>query len=110
MKDFVLNNWYYILYCVLAIIAEIVTITNLFKAKKQAKDTKEIAVDREAIQKEIDKLIEEAEKFRSFKGEEKKAYVMTRAIQISKGIMTNSEIDEYIEDKVKLTDTVNKHN
>ena len=45
-----------------------------------------------------------------FKGEEKKNYVMTRAIQLANGLMSNEELDYYIEEQVELTNTVNKHN
>ena len=110
MKEFVLNNWYYILYCLVYVIVFTIIIIKYIKAKKNAKTTQELAVAREDLKSSINILIQEAEKFSHFKGEEKKNYVMTRSIQLSNGLMSNEEIDNYIEEQVALTNKVNKHN
>lgn len=110
MKEFVLNNWYYLLYCSILFIYGIIIFVKFIKAKAQAKTNKEIAEAKEELKLNINKLIQEAEKLTHYKGNEKKEFVMTRAIQLSNGLMSNEQIDEYIEEQVKLTDTVNKHN
>ena len=110
MKEFVLNNWYYILYCLVYVLVFTITIIKYIKAKKNAKTTQELAKAREELKSGINILIQEAEKFTHFKGEEKKNYVMTRAIQLANGLMSNEELDVYIEEQVALTDKVNKHN
>ena len=46
---------------------------------------------------------------RNYTGIEKKNYVLTRSIQLACGLMSNEEIDDYIESQVQLTDSVNKH-
>lgn len=110
MKEFVFNNWYYILYCLVYVIVFTITIIKYIKAKKSAKTTQAIAEAREELKLGINSLIQQAEKFIHFKGEEKKNYVMTRAIQLANGLMSNEELDNYIEEQVALTNTVNKHN
>lgn len=110
MKEFVLNNWFYIAYCLVYISIFVFIIVKYKKAKKNAKTTKEIAEAKEELKIDINNLILEAEKLTKFSGIEKKQYVMTRAIQIANGLMSNEQIDTYIEEQVALTDSVNKHN
>lgn len=110
MKEFVLNNWYLLVYALFYVVAFTIVVIRYCKAKKKAKTTQEIANAREELKSGINSLIQEAEKFPHFKGTEKKNYVMTRAIQLANGLMSNEELDNYIEEQVALTDTVNKHN
>lgn len=114
MKEFVLNNWYYILYCLFMITSLIASIISFIKAKKNAKTATEIADAKvkatNLFKNTVNELIKDAEAFKNYSGAEKKNYVMTRAIQLASGLMSNEEIDEYIETQVKLTDAVNKHN
>lgn len=110
MKEFVLNNWYYILYCLVYALVFTITIIKYIKAKKNAKTIQEFAEAREELKSQINVLIQEAEKFKHFEGAEKKNYVMTRAIQLANDLMSNEELDVYIEEQVALTDKVNKHN
>ena len=110
MKEFVLNNWYYILYCVVWLIIASIIIVKYIKTKKNAKTTKEIAEAREKFKLEINELIKQAETLVHYKGTEKKEFVITRAISLGNGLMSLAEIDAYIEEQVALTDKVNKHN
>ena len=55
----------------------------------------------------INQFIKDAEQMRNYNGQEKKNYVMTRAIQIAKDLLTNDQIDCYIEEQVALTKEVN---
>lgn len=110
MKEFVLNNWYYILYCVVWLIMLAIIIVKHIKTKKNAKTTKEIAEAREKLKLDINALIKQAETLVHYKGAEKKEFVITRAINLANGLMSLAEIDAYIEEQVALTDTVNKHN
>lgn len=110
MKEFVSNNWYYILYCLVYVLVFTITIIKYLKAKKNAKTLEEFSRLKEELKLEINSLIQKAEEFTHFKGEEKKSYVMTRAIQLANGLMSNEELDIYIEEQVALTDKVNKHN
>lgn len=114
MKEFVLNNWYYIFYCVCMLTTLIVSIVSFIKAKKNAKTATQIADIKvkatNTFKNCVNEFIKDAEAFKNYSGAEKKNYVMTRAIQLASGLMSNEEIDEYIETQVALTDAVNKHN
>lgn len=110
MKEFVLNNWYYILYCVVWLIMLAIIVVKYIKTKKNAKTTEEIAEAREKLKLDINALIKQAETFVNYKGEEKKEFVITRSINLANGLMSLDEIDAYIEEQVALTDKVNKHN
>lgn len=110
MKEFVLNNWYYLFYSIVVIISIIISIVNVIKSKKanNIAEAKNEAIN--ILKNNINELIKDAEKLKNYTGEEKKNYVLTRAIQLACGLMTNEEIDNYIETQVELTDNVNKNN
>lgn len=114
MKEFVLNNWYYILYSIIMVSTFVVSIVSYIKAKKKSKNANEIADVKlkttNTLKNAINEFIKDAEAMRNYTGIEKKNYVMTRSIQLACGLMSNEEIDDYIESQVKLTDSVNKHN
>lgn len=109
MKEFVLNNWYYILYCVVWLIMLAIIVVKHIKTKKNAKTTEEIAEAREKLKLDINALIKQAETLVHYKGAEKKEFVITRSINLANGLMSLDEIDAYIEEQVALTDAVNKH-
>lgn len=109
MKEFVLNNWYYILYCVVWLIMFAIIVVRHIKTKKNAKTTEEIAEAREKLKLDINALIKQAETLVHYKGAEKKEFVITRSINLANGLMSLDEIDAYIEEQVALTDAVNKH-
>lgn len=99
MKDFVLNNLDLVLSLLLAVGSIISTIIINIKTKKKLKI--------EDIKVAINSFIADAENLKNYTGEEKKNYVITRALQISKGIMKETDIDAYIESQVALTNVVN---
>lgn len=113
MKEFVLNNLDVILALILALISGTITIINVIRVKKSEKataDVKATALAREELMATINDLIIDAEKLKQYNGEEKKQYVMTRALQICSGVMSQDEIDNYIEEQVKhVSDNVNKN-
>ena len=55
----------------------------------------------------INQFIKDAEQMKNYTGAEKKNYVITRALQIAKDLLTNEQIDCYIEEQVALTKAVN---
>ena len=55
----------------------------------------------------IDQYIKDVEKLKHYTGEESKQFVMTRAIAIADDLMTEKEIDAYIEKQLDLTNNVN---
>lgn len=99
MKNFVLNNIDLILAIMFAFISVISTIIAKIKSNKKLKI--------EDIKVHINTFIADAENLKNYTGEEKKNYVITRALQISKGLMKESEIDAYIESQINLTNVVN---
>ena len=114
MKEFLLNNINVIISLVLLTLSITYNIILFFKAKAKAKTQKEIdeivVETRDNIKTSINQFIVDAEKLKHFTGSERKAYVMTRALSIAQGYMSEQEIDDYIEAQVVLTDSVNKHN
>ena len=85
------------------------TLTFLTKCIKSKKG-KRLAEELLNLSLDLMPLIEEAEKFVNYTGEEKKTYVMTRATQfvINKGMkVTENDISNKIEELVNLTNEVN---
>ena len=80
---------------------------------KAAAETNAKAVERdkavEIAKGAINQFIKDAEQMKNYTGKERKQYVMTRAIQIVGNLLTNDEIDCYIESMVALTREVNRH-
>ena len=113
MKNFIVNNIDFILTLILFIVSLIANFIMRFKQKKIAttaeEETKSKEELRENLKNSINMLIVDAEKLKHFTGEEKKQYVITRALQMASGLMSLNEIDNYIETQVELTDKVNKH-
>lgn len=90
-------------YAVLAIVVGISTIIS--QAKKRKKENKDITLS--YIYDTAMNLIEEAEKFKNYSGEEKKNYVMTRMKQFFGDAMTDSDFSVIIEDLIQLSKRVN---
>lgn len=116
MSDFIvkhIDKIIYIIYCILVTISLTITAVKYAINKKKAKTAEEKEQARlelvNSIKKQIDSFMVDAEKLKNYKPEEKKQYVMTRAIQIAQGLLTNEEIDNYIESQIYLTDNINKH-
>ncbi len=59
------------------------------------------------VKNAINQFIKDAEQMKNYTGAEKKNYVLTRAMQIAKDLLTNEQIDCYIEEQVNLTKEVN---
>lgn len=103
-----LKDWLNVLYIVISLIILVlpflIALVHNVKVKKSLQKALEIA---EAVQP----YIVEAEKFLAYTGEEKKAYVMTKANQyaIAHNIKFNeAQVSEQIEKLVALTKQVNK--
>ena len=68
-------------------------------------DNKAAQID--IVKQAVNQYIKDAEQMKNYTGTERKAFVMTRAIQIAGGLLTNDELDKYIEEQVALTKVVN---
>lgn len=90
-------------YAVLAIVVGVSTIIS--QVKKRKKENKDITLS--YIYDTAMNLIEEAEKFKNYSGEEKKNYVMTRLKQLFGDAMTDSDFSVIIEDLISLSKRVN---
>ena len=104
--------YYYIALAVFYILSVIFmfvrnNITAKVKAAKAetANENKHEQID--LVKNAINQFIIDAEQMKNYTGTEKKNYVLTRAMQIAKDLLTNEQIDCYIEEQVNLTKEVN---
>lgn len=104
--NFIVNNIWCIIYAVATMVSILISLIAFLKEK----NTKKKEQKRNELKNAINGFIADAEKFKNYKGEERKQYVMTRAIAIASKLMSSQEIDDYIEAQISLTDCVNKHN
>ena len=104
--NFIVQNIWYVVYAVVFMFSMILTIISFIKEKS----TKKKEALRTELKNKINGFIADAEKLKNYKGEERKQYVMTRAIAEAGKLMSQQEIDEFVEAQVGLTDCVNKHN
>ena len=103
---FIVQNIWYVIYAVVFMVSVLLSIISFIK-EKQAKKKEQKRIE---LKNKINGFIADAEKLKHYSGEERKLYVMTRAIAEAGKLMSQTEIDEYVEAQVGLTDCVNKHN
>lgn len=92
------------------VLAFIITLTTMIIKYAKSSKAKKIAQQTLAICNALIPYIEEAEKFVDFSGEEKKAYVMTKARQYvmnNKMKISDELISKIVEDYIDLTKEVN---
>ena len=103
---FIVQNIWYVIYAVVFMVSVLLSIISFIK-EKQAKKKEQKRIE---LKNKINDFIADAEKLRHYSGEERKQYVMTRSIAEAGKLMSQTEIDKYVEAQVGLTDCVNKHN
>lgn len=103
---FIVQNIWYVVYAVVFMISVLLSLIGFMK-EKQAKKKEQKRIE---LKNKINGYIADAEKLKHYNGEERKQYVMTRSIAEAGKLMSTTEIDEYVEAQVSLTDCVNKHN
>lgn len=110
MKEFIFNNWQYFLIVIIYAISFAITILKIIQSKKTNDNLVDDKIAVDELKSKINQFIIDAEKFTNYSGEEKKQFVITRALEISNKLLTSTQISDYIEEQVNLTDNVNKHN
>lgn len=110
MKEFIFNNWQYFLIVIIYAISFAITILKIIQSKKTNNNLIDDKIAVDELKSKINQFIIDAEKFTNYSGEEKKQFVITRALEISNKLLTSTQISDYIEEQVNLTDNVNKHN
>lgn len=100
--DFIVENIWAILG---ALVSGITIIIDIISRKR--KNGKINA--KEELCSAINQFMKDAETMKNYSGVEKKQYVLTRAIAISKNIMSKEEMDNYIETQIDLTNNVNNN-
>lgn len=110
MKEFIFNNWQYFLIVIVYAISFAITILKIIQSKKTNDNLIDDKIAVDELKSKINQFIIDAEKFTNYSGEEKKQFVITRALEISNKLLTSTQISDYIEEQVNLTDNVNKHN
>lgn len=110
MKEFIFNNWQYFLIVIIYAISFAITILKIIQSKKTNDNLIDDKIAVDELKSKINQFIIDAEKFTNYSGEEKKQFVITRALEISNKLLTSTQISDYIEEQVNLTDNVNKHN
>lgn len=110
MKEFIFNNWQYFLIVIIYAISFAITILKNIQSKKTNNNLINYKIAVDELKSKINQFIIDAEKFTNYSGEEKKQFVITRALEISNKLLTSTQISDYIEEQVNLTDNVNKHN
>lgn len=110
MKEFIFNNWQYFLIVIIYAISFTITILKIIQSKKTNDNLVDDKIAVDELKSKINQFIIDAEKFTNYSGEEKKQFVITRALEISNKLLTSTQISDYIEEQVNLTDNVNKHN
>lgn len=114
MKEFLIDNLNFVLSFTLFVISFVFNIVSYIRGRIKAKTQKELeAIEIKAkddLKQTINQLMIDAEKFPKYSGEERKQYVITRALQTANKAMNIDEIDAYIEEQINVTEHVNKHN
>lgn len=118
IKDLLVKYGYELSLALVWVISTIVVYVRGKIAKKNGAIKAEAEANAKALEKEkaieiakgaINQFIKDAEQMKNYSGAERKQYVMTRAIQIVGNLLTNDEVDCYIETMVALTREVNRH-
>lgn len=116
IKDLLVKYGYELSLALVWIVSTVVVYVRGKVAKKNSTIKAEAEANAKAVEKAnaieiakhaINQFIKDAEQMQNYKGAERKAYVMTRAIQLAGNLLTNDEIDCYIEEVVSLSKQVN---
>lgn len=100
MLKFLSENWGYIMAGIIYIISLISALITFIRNKNKQKAVEE-------IKEATDNFIKEAEKLQNLTGEERKAWVITRAKEFAGKNMSTCEIGNYIDSQIELTNHVN---